>query len=60
MLEPGDRANRAALKIDRLVMILRADVSLTDDDSNVQDRLGQAIFSYDRAVYGLSVAFQFN
>ena len=60
VLEPGEPKNRATVKIDRLVMILRADVSLTDDDGNVEDRMGQAIFSYDRTVYGLSVAFQFN
>jgi len=60
VLVPGERDNRNTLKIDRVMMTLRADVRLTDDDSNVVDRLGEAVYSYDRAIYGLSVAFQFN
>ena len=60
VLVPGNRINRTTVKMDRLVMSLRADVQFTDDDSNVEDRLGQAVFSYDRAIWGLSVSFQFN
>jgi hypothetical protein len=60
VLVPGCRVNRQTTKIDRLVMILRGDMRFIDDDSNVEDRLGESIFSYDRAIYGLSVAFQFN
>lgn len=60
VLVPGHRVNRRTVKMDRVTMLIRADVQLIDNDSNVKDRLGQAIFSYDRYVYGLSVAFQFN
>ncbi|GMV96511.1 MAG: hypothetical protein AMXMBFR83_08760 [Phycisphaerae bacterium] len=60
VLVPGQPINRRTINMDRVVMTLRGDIYLTDDDSNVEDRLGQAIFSYDRAVYGLSVAFEFN
>jgi hypothetical protein len=60
VLVPGSRINRTTAKMDRVVMSLRADVQFTDDDSNVEDRLGQDIFSYDRAIWGLSVSFQFN
>jgi tetratricopeptide (TPR) repeat protein len=60
VLIPGDRINRTTIKIDRLVMSLRADVQLTDDDSNVKDRMGEEVFTYDRAIWGLSVSFQFN
>lgn len=60
VLVPGHRNNRTNLKIDRVVMSLRADVQFTDDDSNVKDRLGQEVFSYDRAIWGLSLAFKFN
>ncbi len=60
VLVPGDRANRYTIKIDRVMMALRADVQLIYDDSNVEDRLGQEVFSYNRAIYGLSLALQFN
>ncbi len=60
VLVPGNRVNRTTATMDRLVMSLRADAQFTDDDSNVQDRYREAIFSYDRAIWGLSVAFQFN
>jgi len=60
VLVPGHRTNRRTLKIDRLMMILRADVQFTDNDSNIEDRLGQEVFSYKRPVYGINVAFQFN
>lgn len=60
VLVPGNRVNRTTLAMDRLVMSLRADVQFTDDDSNVDDPLDQDVFSYDRAIWGLSVSFQFN
>lgn len=60
VLVPGLPDNRSTLTIDRLVMTLRGDVRFTDDDSNVVDKSGQAVFSYERAIFGLSVAFQFN
>jgi hypothetical protein len=60
VLVPGCRPNRSTIKVDRLVMTLRGDIRFTNDDSNVQDRLEEAVFSYDRAIYGLSVAFEFN
>ncbi len=37
----------------------RFQVILTADDSNIRDRTGQEIFSYDRVVYGLSVQYRF-
>ena len=60
VLVPGDRANRTSVKIDRVVMSLRADVQFTDDDSNVQDCMRRAVFSYDRAIWGVSASFQFD
>ncbi len=60
VLVPGKPESRYNLDIDRLVMIVRTDVQFTDDDSNVEDRLGQAIFSYDRAIYGVSVSLFWN
>ncbi|MFH1109195.1 MAG: hypothetical protein V1790_08385 [Planctomycetota bacterium] len=60
VLREGMRANRYAPTIDRMLMTVRAHATWTDDDSNVLDRPGQAVFSYDRAVYGVSVAFTIN
>ena len=60
VLVPGQRSNRRTLTIDRVVMTVRADAQFTTDDSNVGDKLGQQIFEYNRAVYGLSFVFQFN
>lgn len=60
VLREGVRANRYTPAIDRLLMTVRAHATWTDDDSNVVDRAGQAVFSYDRAVYGISVAFTIN
>ncbi|UCC28852.1 MAG: hypothetical protein JSU86_11695 [Phycisphaerales bacterium] len=60
VLRAGNQANRYTPAIDRLLMTVHAHATWTDDDSNVVDRFGQAIFSYDRAVYGLSVVFTFN
>jgi len=60
VLQGGELANRYELDVDRVLMTVRAHATWTLDDSNVIDRLGQAIFEYDRAVYGLSLAFSFN
>lgn len=60
VLEPGDLRNRFTPQFDRSVMTLRALASWTEDDSNVVDRLGQAVFSYDRWIYGVTVGFAFN
>jgi len=60
VLVPGNRINRNTLTMDRVEMSLRADVQFTDDDSNVTNRAAGDVFSYDRAIWGLSVAFQFN
>jgi hypothetical protein len=60
VLRAGSRDNRFTPTVDRVVMTLSAHASWTLDDSNVVDRLGQAIFEYDRAIYGFSVAFSFN
>ena len=60
VLMPGDPVNRRRIEIDRLAIVLRAGVSMTLDDSNVKDRLGQAIFEYERFIYGISIAFELN
>ena len=60
VLRAGERMNRYTPAMDRTLMTVRAHATWTDDDSNVVDRLGQAVFSYDRAVYGVSVAFTIN
>jgi hypothetical protein len=60
VLRGGTLANRYELDMDRVLMTLRAHATWTLDDSNVVDRLGQAIFEYDRVVYGVSVGFTFN
>lgn len=60
VLRGGDPINRYFPAVDRVLMTVRAHATYTDDDSNVVDRLGQGIFSYDRAIYGMSVAFTFN
>jgi hypothetical protein len=60
VLRGGRLENRYTPAFDRVLMTLRAHATWTHDDSNVVDRLGQAIFEYDRTVYGLSVAFTFN
>ncbi len=60
VLSGGRLENRYRPEIDRVLMTIRAHASWTLDDSNVKDRLGQAIFEYDRTVYGLSVAFTLN
>jgi|GEM_PF-4830715 len=60
VLQPGDYQNRFSPQFDRTVMTVRAFVDYTDDDSNVVDRSGQAVFSYDRWVYGITFGFAFN
>ena len=49
-----------AVKVDRVVLTIRTDIQFTDDDSNVTDPFGQNVFSYDRAIYGLSFSLTFN
>ncbi len=60
VLVPGSLENRGTLKMDRVVLTIRGDIYFVDDDSNVVDRLKQAVFSYDRAIYGLSFTLSFN
>jgi len=60
VLEAGDLVNRYTPRIDRTLMTVRAHGRWTNDDSNVVDRSGQAVFSYDRVFYGVTVAFAFN
>ncbi|MBI4718512.1 MAG: hypothetical protein HY763_11950 [Planctomycetes bacterium] len=60
VLRGGAPANRYRLDIDRLLMTVRAHATWTLDDSNVVNRLGEAIFEYDRVLYGISVSFAFN
>lgn len=60
VLRPGVARNRFTPVMDRVLMTVRAHVTWTDDDSNVVNRAGSAIYSYDRAVYGISFAWSFN
>lgn len=60
VLVPGVPENRRTIKMDRLVMTVRADIQYTDEDSNVEDRARQKVFSYDRGIYGVSVQLSFN
>ena len=47
-------------EIDRnIVMTLRGEIAWTQDDSNVRNRLKEAVFSYDRVIYGLTLSFLF-
>ncbi len=47
-------------ELDRnITMTLRGEIAWTDDDSNVRNRLQEAVFSYDRVVYGLTLSFLF-
>jgi len=43
-----------------VVLTLRGDVQFVIDDSNVRDRSRQAVFSYERALYGFSLVLSFN
>ncbi|MCH8964675.1 MAG: hypothetical protein IIB58_06920 [Planctomycetes bacterium] len=48
------------IEIDRnIVMTLRGEIAWTQDDSNVRNRLKEAVFSYDRVIYGLTLSFLF-
>ena len=60
VLEGGEFNNRFTPTMDRTTMRIRAFFTWTGDDSNVVDRQRQAIFEYDRVVYGMSVLFTFN
>ena len=60
VLKAGNPQNRFRPNFDRVVMSLSAHATFTIDDSNVVDRIGQSVFEYDRALYGISVAFTFN
>lgn len=60
VLREGNSRNRYTPVLDRLLMTIRAHAVWTLDDSNVVDRFDQAIFEYDRFVFGLNVAFTFN
>lgn len=60
VLRGGEAINRFRPAMDRVLMTVRAHASFTHDDSNVVDRRGEAIFEYDRTIFGLSVAFAFN
>ncbi len=42
-----------------VTMEIRGDIVLTVDDATSQDRLKESVFSYDRAIYGISVGFTF-
>jgi hypothetical protein len=60
VMREGAPPNRYNVEIDHTVMTIRLHSTWTTDDSNVVNRLGQAIFSYDRVFYGLTVGFSFN
>lgn len=60
ILRGGKTVNRYRPDFDRVVMTLRAFATFWDDDSNVVDRSGGEVFSYDRTLIGLTVAFAFN
>ncbi len=60
VLREGELANRYTPAFDRVLMTVRAHATWTHDDSNVVDRFDQAIFEYDRGIYGVSVVFSFN
>lgn len=48
-------------QIDRnITMGLRGEIAWTDDDSNVRNRLGEAVYSYDRVIYSLTLSFTFD
>jgi hypothetical protein len=60
VLRAGVLQNRYTPAFDRLLMTVRAHATWTGDDSNVVDRFGQAVFEYERTVFGLNVVFTFN
>ncbi|MCK4658224.1 MAG: hypothetical protein KAV82_01765 [Phycisphaerae bacterium] len=60
VLQGGELGNRYELEMDRVLMTVRGGATWTLDDSNVVDRLGTAIFEYDRVVYGVTFVFTYN
>ena len=60
VLMAGLPENRRTLVMDRLTMTLRGGVSLIVEDSNIQDRVGQRFFEYNRVLAGVSLAFAWN
>ena len=60
VLGEGRPEHRSTPTFDHTLFTVRAYAAWTDDDSNVEDRLGQAVYSYDRAIYGLSFALTIN
>jgi hypothetical protein len=58
VLNPGDQDTWRTLKLGRVVMIARGDVRWIVDDSNVLSWPDHAVFSYDRAIYGMNLSFQ--
>ncbi len=60
VLRAGEIYNRYTPEVDRVLMTIRAHATWTLDDSNVVDRLGQSVYEYDRAFYGISIGFAFN
>ncbi|MHC5111667.1 MAG: hypothetical protein ACYTHJ_17520 [Planctomycetota bacterium] len=60
ILVPGVPENRFRPAMDRVLMTLAGHATFTHDDSNIDDRLGQSVFEYDRTIFGFSVAFSFN
>lgn len=47
-------------ELDRnITMTLRGEIAWTEDDSNVRNRLQEAVFSSDRVIYGLTLSFLF-
>lgn len=60
ILRGGNVEDWYARGFSRLSMDVRVGAFWTLDDSNVEDRLGEVVFEYDRVVYGLSVRLSFN
>jgi hypothetical protein len=60
VLEPGNESDAYTPAFGRLTMSVEIGALWTLDDSNVVDRLGEAIFEYNRAVYGVVLRFAFN
>ncbi len=47
-------------ELDRQVTLaVRGQIAWTEDDSNIRNRLGEALYSYDRVIYGLTLSFTF-
>jgi len=43
-----------------ITLALKGQIAWTIDDSNVRNRLKEAVFSYDRVIYGLTLSIMFN